>query len=110
MARLIHRMKQHDLEPPLRLVVLDGVKAVDLTNAQDAYLIIEGIVDRELMTIDPDQTVDGNRGHVSYAWQAGDTDTIGEFNFEIEVMWPGDRPQTFPVKSYAVLSVEDDLG
>ncbi len=108
MARLIHRMKQHDLEPPLRLVVLDGTAPVDLTNAVDVVLIVGGIIDRAPMEADPDQTT--NRGHVKYDWQSGDTDTIGEFNFEIEVMWPGDRPQTFPVKSYAVLVVEDDLG
>ena len=31
-------------------------------------------------------------------------------DFEVEVMWPTGRPQTFPVKGYAVLIVEDDLG
>lgn len=108
MARLIHRMKQHDLEPPLRLVVLDGTAPVDLTNAVDVVLIVGGIIDRAPMEADPDQTT--NRGHVKYDWQSGDTAAIGEFDFEVEVMWPTGRPQTFPVKGYAVLIVEDDLG
>lgn len=107
MARLIHRMKQHDLEPQLRLVVLDGTVPVDLTNAAAVVLIVRGVIDRAPMTKHADQT--NHRGEVSYDWQAGDTDTVGEFDLEVEAMWPGTRPQTFPVKGYAVLIVEDDL-
>jgi hypothetical protein len=35
-------------------------------------------------------------GEVTYQWQAGDTDTSGIYDAEVEVTWSDGDPETFP--------------
>ena len=109
-------IKQNDLEPPLRMTLVDRDGArVDLTNAEFVRFIMarRGVnkVDREIDVI-ADQGV-GNEetwGDIELHWQAGETDTRGEYSVEVEVTWPGDRPQTFPESGYERIRIVRDLG
>lgn len=106
-------IKQHDLEPGLEVQLLSGTDPVNLTQASSARLLMysrkTGLKVAGAMTI-TDQTVTANTGVVTYAWQAGDTDTVGIFNAEIQVDWPASRPQTFPAHQYFTVDVQKDLG
>lgn len=106
-------IKQHDLEPVLELQLLSGTVPVDLTQAESAFFLMSsrktGLKASGAMTI-TDQSLPANVGVVRYAWQAGDTNTVGDFNAEVQVLWPADKPQTFPAHEYFTVSIGKDLG
>lgn len=106
-------IKQHDLEPSLVLQLLSDAVPVNLTQATGAIFLMSsrktGLKATGTMTI-ADQTVADDIGVVTYSWQAGDTDTVGEYTAEVQVTWPGNKPQTFPANQYFTVSVQKDLG
>lgn len=112
MAKQTFKIKHYDLYPIFRLVLLDGTDPVDLTLATEARLLLSsrntGLKVNASMTI-TDQTDPDNIGLVTYAWQIGDTDTVGSFNGEIQVLWPGQIPQTFPASGYFNVIIGKDL-
>jgi len=106
-------IKKNDLEPSLRVQLLDGTSPITTLDDADSMRILIrnrklGLkVDQPVTPVSP-QTGD-NIGWVEYAWVLGDTDTAGEFNAEVEVTWPGARPQTFPADGYFTVIVTKDL-
>jgi hypothetical protein len=112
MATQTFSIKQHDLLPDMVLTLLDNDEAVDLTDALSARLMMRNVV-AGLVVDAPvailDQTVEANVGKVRYSWAAGDTDLNGVFNSEVEVLWPDDKPQTFPGGGYFQVKVVNDL-
>lgn len=107
-------MKRNDLLPVLETRLDRDGSPVDLTDAVEVRLLVKRsstIKINQTMTWDVDQTVNGGkRGIVTYAWQTGDTDTAAEYSVEYQVMWSGNRPETFPDGGYDVLQVVKDLG
>lgn len=108
-------IKQHDLLPALVVTLLDGTTPVDLTDVITARLLMRnlsaGLKVSALMTV-LDQSDADNLGKVQYEWVGTDTDTVGGFKAEIEVIWPGDKPQTFPASKtlkYFTITVQNDL-
>lgn len=57
--------------------------------------------DREASTTD-------NAGRVTMLWEDGDTDTVGLISTEVEVMWTGNKPQTF--RPPELVQIVADLG
>lgn len=112
MANKKFPMKHYDLYPVLQITLLDGTDPVDLTLATEARLLLSsrntGLKVNAVMTI-LDQTVSANKGIVQYAWHHGDTDTLGTFIGEIQVLWPGSIPQTFPASGYFTVIISRDL-
>lgn len=107
-------IKQHDLEPPLIVACLDDGDPVDLTTAVSARLLMRNLlaglkVDAVCEILNQTTYL----GMVRYIWVADDTDTVGVFNAEIEIIWPGGRPQTFPAGKgaarYFKVNVNNDL-
>lgn len=109
-----YTIKQHDLLPDLVVTLLDGTTPVDLTTAESARLLVRnlsGLKVNALMAI-MDQTVAENIGKVVYTWTGTDTDTVASYNAEVEIIWPGARPQTFPsakTQKYFKVTVLNDL-
>jgi hypothetical protein len=98
-------LRTGDLEPDL---VLDIIARDPLTN-------IRGPVDFTLATavrvigrkngatfIDRPGIGDPN-GVVQMSWITADTLTPGTITFEVEAMWPGNRPQTFRADNKVVI-------
>lgn len=88
-------IKQGDTGPPIQAVLQDAEGTVqDLTGATVRFhlLDVSGTV-----IIDASASVlDDAGGKVSYAWQAGDTDSAGSFKGEFEVTLPSGEIRTFP--------------
>jgi hypothetical protein len=105
-------IKEGDLLPRLDFTLLDGATPVDLSTALSGRFIMRstqtGIkVDRDVAFLP--QNLPENHGRGYLAWQDGDTDTVGGYTGEIEVVWPGDKTQTFPAKGYIRVQVLRDL-
>lgn len=108
----VFSIKQHDLLPELVVTLLDNTVAVDLTDAVSARLLMRNLVaglkvDAPVSILDP--AVPANTGKVKYTWGLADTDIVGVFNAEVEVIWPGNKPQTFPGDGYFTVKVGNDL-
>lgn len=104
-----HRMKQNDLAPALDIQLLDGTTAADLGNAVSARFIMrnrDGTKVNAAMSILDQET---DPGVVRYQWAAGDTDTVGTFDAEVEITWPPNNPQTFPGYQYMKVEISKDL-
>lgn len=108
------QLKQHDLEPPFSAILYDGTDEttrvpVNLSAATSVVFIMKRkgslIINRRAMTV-----VDASAGSVSMSWQSGDTSLTGAHQAEIEVSWPGARPQTFPANGVITIFIEPDLG
>ena len=52
---------------------------------------------------------DGTDGQVSYAWQAGSTDTPGEHDIEVDVNWASGTRTTFPDNGFGRVVIVADL-
>lgn len=104
-------VKQNDLLPVIAGVLKDRNGVVDLTTANTIRFIMRPATGGTLK-VDSPAVFDGPRvdGGWSYAWQDGDTDTPGFFDFEVEVTFPGPKTLTFPNRGYSQIEVEDDLG
>jgi hypothetical protein len=111
-------MKQNDTQPTLVAALTETpsggkAEAIDLTAAEKVYLIV-----REKGASDPTEPkfkkecsiTSAEGGEVAYEWDAEDTDTSGEFNFEFEIVWAPGETETVPRQGYYLLDVEDDLG
>lgn len=52
-------------------------------------------------------------GEVTYAWGTADTDTVGDFEAEVEVTWNDGKAETFPGGpaggSYWEVTISDDI-
>ncbi len=104
-------IKVHDLLPVLRMVCTDAGEPVDLTNVSEVRLLLKnrtaGLkVDALMEKADQED----EPGVVTYEWQDGDTDTVGTFLGEIQVLWPGQKPMTFPAKGNFQVRINRDLG
>lgn len=104
-------MKQYDLLPVLRLELLDGTTPVDLTLASEVRLFLKNrVAGLKVDAVMTKLTQTGDTlGQVEYEWQDGDTDSLGTFQMEVQVLWPGSLPQTFPPKGYNTLIINRDL-
>lgn len=109
-------MKKNDLRPRYRLQLTQSDPSnptaqipVDLTDASSAVFNMASPAGALKVARGTMVFVDRPNGILEYAWVAGDTDTSGQYNVEVEVMW-GTDPQTFPSKGYFTVTIGDDLG
>lgn len=97
-----------DLEPPLIIELSAPDAAVDISTATAVRVI--GRDDTRNIIFDrapTDTEVTGDISVVTMNLQSGDTDERGAIQVEVEVMWPGNRPQTF--RPFDVLDVVTDF-
>ena len=103
---------RHDLEPPLQVDLTrqdpetEEWVPVDLSDASSVRVIFTGVLAKAATVSLTDEQKAA--GLVEYAWVQGDTEAVGSIKVEVEVMWPGNRPQTFQPKD--VVKVKADRG
>lgn len=102
-------MKKDDLEPKFiaTLYNADGT-VVDLTSASSVSLIVKQQGGAKYFK-SAGAFENRSGGIVSYTWASGNTDTVGNFQMEWEVIWPTARPETFPSNGYDSLVVGASL-
>lgn len=105
---MAYEIKRNDRRPRWRVQLLANGSPLDLTSALSARFIMKtGVsikINRQAMSF-----IDRANGIVEYAWAAGDTDTSGTYNAEVEVDWGGSEFQTFPSTGYFTITISDDL-
>lgn len=105
------RIYQHDLLPALEVTceevdpVTKARSVVDLTTATSVKVI--GVKDGAVL-FNRAATSSTALGVVTMAWQSGDTATSGTIAVEVEVTWPGNKPQTF--RPTSLVEVVADYG
>jgi hypothetical protein len=100
-------IKQNDLRPILTFTLKENGVAKNLTGATSATLKMRAgatVVSRA-GTIS-----DATNGIVTVTFTGTDTSQVGNYEAEIEVVWPTSQPQTFPNDSYFTITIVDDVG
>ena len=105
-------MKQNDTRPnlPVQFFQADGTTPLDLTTATSVSIVIrqkgqQAVKLKRAITI-----TDAAGGEGEFDWQTGDTDTVGDFEYEFEILWNNGDIQTVPAFGYLELSIIDDIG
>ncbi len=91
---------------------------VTLTDAVNAVVDVTGATVRFVMSVKgganvldvPASIVNPVTGVVKYSWADGDTDIVGTYNGEFEVLFGDGRAETFPNSKYIAIKVFADLG
>lgn len=131
-------MKRGDLSPQITFTVTDAIGPVPLGGADSVTLWLRleptatedgRLVECVAMVVAPSAgrtfnegtaqwEFDEDCGKAYYEWQPstggaddGDTDIPGVFSAEVEVIWPGQKPQTFPNEKARneTVTFDDDL-
>lgn len=98
-------IKRGDLLPEWSVTLTDDKVPIDLTTAASIR-----VIGTRAGVVVIDQTVTGNAsGVITMPWPAGSTDVAGLIQFEVEVTWPGAKPQTFPPSGYLSTRINQDL-
>lgn len=100
------KIKRGDLLPAWTVTLTDGGAAVNLTTASS--ITVKGYKP-DGTTFSRAVTGDAN-GVITMAWLATDTENVGDLLTEVEVIWPGSKPQTFPADGYLVTRIYQDIG
>lgn len=96
-------IKQNDTVPALeaQLVNADGT-AIDLTLCS-VWLHMGNKINAV------SEITDAIKGWVKYAWQTGDTDTVGLYKAEFEIKYPDGAIQTVPNDGYFLIQIVNEL-
>lgn len=110
-------IKAGDTWPPLRGRAADAGGALPLASAESIKVLIRKrgatvpTVAAAAVVIDPP---DSEGFNWRYNWQAGDTDEVGRYNVELEILWDSSttppQVQTVPRRGYEPFRIADDLG
>jgi hypothetical protein len=84
-----------DLKPDLSISLTNHGAPLDLTSAVSIRIIGKRRSDGSIAFDRSPTTQDKVNGVVTMAWQTADTATADELLIEVEVTWPGTKPQTF---------------
>jgi hypothetical protein len=102
--------KQNDTYPPLLAQLTDTVGPINLTTATTVELIMVEMGSGSATGGGFCAITDAVAGRVSYEWDPEDTDDVGIFNAEFEIVWADGGIQTVPNTTYFTVEIKDDLG
>lgn len=98
------KMKRGDLAPELRVRIITADPAFDPQAIVSARVI--GAHDGEVIFDRPAADIVTINGgvEVTMAFEAADTDQTGKIIVEVELMWPGGKPQTVRSDNFILIS------
>jgi len=109
-------IKQGDTRPGMTAQLKDAGEVIDLTAATSVTLKMAPDAGGSLIVNSPCVFVDRPVGKVMYEWVAGDTDDVGLFDIEFEIIWSDGGIETVPNDDvegndgpYYVVEVKADL-
>lgn len=102
-------IKQNDTSPAILATLKEGDGTlIELSGATVRFHMRK--LGSSTVTVDAAATIyDVDLGQVSYAWQAGDTASVGLYEAEFEVTNTDGTVETFPNGSYISVNVIDDI-
>jgi hypothetical protein len=111
------KIKRNDTRPRYVVPLVDNFEEVDeepinLTTLKEVFLIMrkkgeEGepkVKSKAMVLGDP------KLGVVQYTWVVGDTDELGKFDVEFELVWEDGGKETVPNETFFEVIVGTDLG
>ncbi|QNN52490.1 hypothetical protein [Nocardioides mesophilus] len=101
-------IKRGDLLPPWQATLTDAGAPIDLTTASSVKVLF--LKPGDSVATSRAATSADAAGVVKMDWLPGDTDVVGDLVAEVEVTWPGSKPQTFPPGDYLVTRIYQDMG
>ena len=108
-------LKQGDLRPLFVVVLKDnigesGEAAVNLTTASTAlFNMREAGGGAVKISLGGCAITSAAAGEVTYTWGTTDTNTVGEYEAEVQITWGDGKFETFPNDSYFEVSIVDDI-
>jgi hypothetical protein len=102
-------IKAHDQLPSIQAALTTATGAVDLTGATGVSFIMQPLAGGAAKVNAAAVIVNATGGIVRYDWATGDTNTAGSYQAEWQVIWSGNRKQTFPTLGYHTVDVAPDL-
>jgi hypothetical protein len=103
-------IKQNDRLPSLQATCVDASgNPVDLTGNTGVEFHMKAVEGGVAKVDAAGVIVDAATGVVRYDWGATDTDTVGEYEGEFEVMYADSKTQTFPNFENILITIVDDL-
>ena len=109
-------IKQNDRRPSFVVILKDNFgeedeATVDLTSATSAVFNMRTQAGTALKVNRGSATIDSpaSNGQVTYAWGTADTNTVGDFDAEIAIVWSDGKEETWPNDSYWTVTIVDDL-
>jgi len=113
-----------DTAPPLKACLKDGNgESIDLTGAGVTISIAfampratyatsprNRIVDESPCNIDPDQTIDGKRGWISWSPSEDDLFPPGQYLYTFEITYQDGSHQVIPADTYMPMKIRSRVG
>lgn len=99
------RIVQNDTAPPISSQLTDGGKPIDLSSASNINFHMEDMFQRKVVSDDLTgrvNIVNPTIGEVEYAWKSEDTETVGTYKAEWEVLYDDGKVETFPTSDNKV--------
>lgn len=102
-------IKQNDTFPVIRATLRSGNgDPIDLDSATVRFHMRQ--IGSNTVKIDAaGGVVLASDGVVQYIWSEDDTDTVGAYQAEFEVTYPGGSVETFPNDGYIRVEITDDI-
>lgn len=97
-------MRRGDLKPDLIVDLTDNDEPMDLSAATAVSIIAV----RNGTQLFKREATSYSTGMATLEWEVGDTASPGTLTVEVEVIWPGPKPQT--IRPNGVVKVLPDLG
>jgi hypothetical protein len=107
-------IKRGDTGPAIEFTLRDqNGNRVDISGYQDINFYMRD-VEEGLLAVENNVSggvgvADAERGNVYYEWESGDTDEIGNYHAELEVIYNDGTRETFPNKGFIDIEVTEDL-
>jgi len=102
-------IKQNDTSPDLQVTCKDYEGTVVNVSGATVNFHMRNKQTREVQVDGVGSIVDGAAGQVKYSWSAGDTDTVGGFDAEFEIIYSDSSVETFPNNGFITVVVLDDI-
>lgn len=108
---VITNMKRNDTKPEFTATLTDGDgNATDLSSATEVRFLMHDRKARSLKVNATAEITDAANGRIRYIWASGDTDTVGEYDVEVQVTFSDGTIESYPNNGYHRLRVLKDLG
>jgi hypothetical protein len=104
-------IKENDRLPILTMTLKDAAGAViDLVTNVSGVKLIMNNSSTGVNKINAPASSTSVGGVMTYEWAAGDTDTVGTYNCEVQITYTSGKPLTVPTSGYKTVEVTADLG